>query len=397
MKRILRIYLISEIISPFILGLLAFTFILLTARILKLIEMVVTRGVPFLQIAKLFALIIPTFLEMTLPMALLLGILLGLGRLSHDQEILALKATGVSPTQILLPIGAIALLISLVTLVITLALRPAANLALKKELYNIAKSRVSTALKEKVFNDAFPNILIYAEEIIPPGNTLQGVLIVDRRNPQRESVIFAKVALILSDEETKSLSLKLFDGVIYDRGKKSLGFSQTHFNTYDFRMDPEEFFSPAQKRERGPEEMSLRRLAKTIQLKREQGIRPTAELIEVHQRLSFSFAPLVFGLLGVALVMVPSRTRASRSWGVAFSLSWLMVYYALLSTGRAMADREIVPAALALWLPNMVVGLIAIHLFKKALKESPLLIQTKSEDLFFYLKRRLANHRGRAL
>ncbi len=396
MKQILRSYVIFEVIPRLILGRVAFTFILLTTRILKLIEMVVTRGVPFLEIAKLFTLIIPTFLEMTLPMALLLGILLGLGRLSHDQEILAFKATGVSPTQILLPIGAVALLISLITLAITLTIRPAANLALQRELYNIAKTRVSTALKEKIFNDVFPNILIYAEEIIPPGNTCQGVLIVDRRNPQRESVIFAKVALIVSDEETKSLSLKLFDGVIYEGGKKGPGFSQTHFNTYDFRMDPEELFAPAQKRERGPEEMSLRRLIKTIRLKRERGIRPIPELIELHQRIAFSFAPLIFGLLGVALVMVPTRTRASRSWGVAFSLCWLLVYYALLSTGRTMGEREILPVALALWLPNMVVGLIATHLFRKALKETPLLLQTKLEDLFFYLKRRVADHRGRA-
>ncbi len=397
MKHILRSYVVLEIVPPLILGLLAFTFILLTARILKLIEMVVTRGVPFHEIAKIFALIIPTFLEMTLPMALLLGILLGLGRLSHDQEILAFKATGVSPLQILLPVGALALLISLITLAITVGIRPAANLALQRELYNIAKSRVSTALKEKIFNDDFPNILIYADEIIPPGNTSQGLLIVDRRNPRRENVIFAKVALIVSDEETKSLSLKLFDGVIYERGRKGSGFSQTHFNTYDFRMDPEELFSAAQKRERGPEEMSLGRLIRTITRKREQGIKPTAELIELHQRISFSFAPLVFGLLGVALVMIPRRTRASRSWGVAFSLSWLLVYYVFLSIGKSIAERDILPPVLALWLPNAVVGLIAIHLFRKALKETPLLLQTKLEDLFLCLKRRFADHRGKAV
>ncbi len=397
MKRIVRSYVIFEVIPPLILGLLAFTFILLTARILKLIEMVVSRGVPFLEIAKLFGLIVPTFLEMTLPMALLLGILLGLGRLSHDQEILAFKATGISPAQILLPIGAVAFLISLITLAITLAVRPAANLALQKELYNIAKSRVSTALKEKIFNDDFPNILIYAEEIVPPGNTCQGVLIVDRRNPQRENVIFSKVALILSDEETKSLSLKLFEGVIYERGKKGSGLSQTHFNTYDLRMNPEELFASAQKRERGPEEMSLSRLMKAIRVKRERGIRPVPELLELHQRIAFSFAPLIFGLLGVALVMVPTRTRASRSWGVAFSLCWLLVYYALLSTGRTMGEREILPPVLALWLPNVVVGLIAIHLFRKALNETPLLIQTRLEDFFSYLKRRIADHQGGAL
>ena len=392
MKRTLTGYIVSEILPPFLLGLSAFTIILLIARILKLVELVVTRGVPFLEIGKLFALILPTFLEMTVPMALLLGIFLGLGRLSSDHELLALKASGISPIQVLLPIGTVALFISLITLLLTTMVRPAANLALKRELFNIAKNRVGTALREKVFNDDFPQILIYVEEVIPPGDASQGVLIVDRRNPAREDVIFAKVALILSDEESKSISLKLFDGTVYEREKKRPSFSQTRFNTYDFKLDPEEAFGPIRKKERGPKEMSLRRLGKAIQLKEEQGLKPTAELIELHQRFSFAFAPLVLSLLGVALVMIPTRSRAGRSWGFALCLSWLLVYYGLLSIGKALGERDILPAALALWLPNTVVGLIAIRLFGKALKESPLLIQNKLEDLSSYLNRRLANY-----
>lgn len=392
MKRTLTAYIISEVLPPFLLGLAAFTLMLLVARILRLVELVVTRGVPFLQIGKLFALILPTFLEMTVPMALLLGIFLGLGRLSGDHELLALKASGISPTQILLPIGTIALFISLITLLLTTLVRPAANLALKKELYNIAKNHVGTALREKVFNDDFPQVLIYVEDVVPPGDTSQGVLIVDRRNPARENIIFGKVALILSDEESKTINLKLFDGAIYEREKKRPSFSQTRFNTYDFKLDLEEAFSPIRKKERGPKEMSLRRLGKAIQLKEEQGLSPTAERIELHQRFSFAFAPLVLSLLGVSLVLVPTRSRASRSWGFTLCLSWLLVYYGLLSMGKALGERDILPPALALWIPNIVVGLIAIRLFQKALKESPLLIQSKLEDFSLYLNRRIAHY-----
>lgn len=392
MKRTLTAYIISEVLPPFLLGLAAFTLMLLVARILRLVELVVTRGVPFLQIGKLFALILPTFLEMTVPMALLLGIFLGLGRLSGDHELLALKASGISPTQILLPIGTIALFISLITLLLTTLVRPAANLALKKELYNIAKNHVGTALREKVFNDDFPQVLIYVEDVVPPGDTSQGVLIVDRRNQARENIIFGKVALILSDEESKTINLKLFDGAIYEREKKRSSFSQTRFNTYDFKLDLEEAFSPIRKKERGPKEMSLKRLGKAIQLKEEQGLSPTAERIELHQRFSFAFAPLVLSLLGVSLVLVPTRSRASRSWGFTLCLSWLLVYYGLLSMGKALGERDILPPVLALWIPNIVVGLIAIRLFRKALKESPLLIQSKLEDFFLYLNRRIAHY-----
>ncbi|MGH7767455.1 MAG: LptF/LptG family permease, partial [Candidatus Binatia bacterium] len=199
---------------------MAFTLILLVGRILKLVELVVNRGVPILEIGKLFALVLPTFLEMTVPMALLLGIFLGLGRLSSDHEILALKASGISPVQILLPVAVIALLVSLLTLLITTQIRPGANAALRTALYDIAKNRVASGLKEKVFNDEFSKVLIYIEELVPPGETAKGVLIVDRRKVDREQDIFGKVAFIFSDEETQTINFKLFEGTVYERQQK---------------------------------------------------------------------------------------------------------------------------------------------------------------------------------
>ncbi len=390
MRRILSIYLISEILPPFLIGLLAFTVILFTARMLKLVELVVTRGLPLLKIGKLFTLILPTFLEMTVPMALLLGILLGLGRLSSDQETTALKASGISPFQILLPIGMLALFISLLSLLITTLVRPVANRTLNKELYNIAKGHVVTALREKVFNDNFPDVLIYVEEVVPPGNASQGILIVDRRDPDRENVIFGKVALFLTDEESRTLNLKIFDGIIHEREKTTPNFSQTHFNVYNIKLDLEEAFSLMRKKERRPKEMSLQQLGRTIRSKEAKGIKPTPEVMELHQRFSFAFAPLVFGLLGVSLAIMPTPSRTGRSWGLASCLFWLLVYYGLLSIGKALGEREIIFPVIALWLPNLVLVLIAAYFFRKAVQESPPLIHGRLGKIFSSMTRRLA-------
>lgn len=380
-RRILARYLVSEILPPFFVGLLAFTFILLIGRMIKLIELVVTRGIPLLQIAKLFSLILPTFLEMTVPMAFLLAILLGLGRMSNDQELLAMKASGVSPTQILWPTMMIALVIALATFAFTLFARPAANFALKKELYNIAKSRIGTALKEKVFNDDFPKILIYVEEIVPPGNTAQGVLIVDNRDKSREDIILGKVARITTDEETNSLGLRLFDGSIYEREKTRAGFSQTRFNIYDFKLDLDELVGPVRQRESGPKEMPLTDLLKAITAKQSRGANTSSERMELHQRISFGFVPLIFCLLGVSLTLLPRTSRANRSWGFMLCIFWLMVYYALLSLGKALGDKEIINPILATWLPNLVVGGIGIHFFRHAQREAPLFLPRVFENV----------------
>jgi lipopolysaccharide export system permease protein len=388
-RRTLARYLISEILPPFFFGLLAFTFVLLIARILKLIELVVTRGVPLLQIAKLLSLILPTFLELTVPMAFLLAILLGLGRLSHDQEILALKASGVSPLRILWPLAHLALIIAAITLLLTMVARPAANQALKKELYNIAKSRIGTALKEKVFNDDFPKILIYVEEIIPPGNTAQGVLIVDKRDPQRDDIILGKVAIISTDEQTNTLGLRLFDGSIYEREKKRPGFSQTRFNIYDFKLDLDDLVGPVKKKDSGPKEVSLNHLIATIHQKEDSGVKAIPERMELQQRFSFAFVPLIFCLLGVSLILLPRSARAGRSWGFLLCLFWLLTYYGLLSLGRALGDKGLLHPVPALWLPNLVVGGIAVHLFTKALRESPLQLLTKLDAAFAWTGQRV--------
>lgn len=371
-RRIIFSYLVSEILPPFFVGLLAFTIILLVGRMLKLVELVVTRGVPLLQIAKLFSLILPTFLEMTVPMAFLLAILLGLGRMSNDQELLAMKASGVSPTQILWPAMAIALIIATATLALTVFARPAANFALKKELYNIAKSRIGTAIKEKVFNDDFPKILIYVEEIIPPGNTAQGVLIVDKRENSREDIILSKVARITTDEETNTLGLRLFDGSIYEREQGRTGFSQTRFNIYDFKLDLDELVGPVRQKESGPKELPLFDLLDSIEEKQSRGNSAIEERMELHQRISFGFVPLIFCLLGVSLTLLPRASRANRSWGFMLCIFWLMAYYALLSLGKALGDKNILHPIPAVWLPNVIVAGIGMHFFRQALREAPL-------------------------
>ena len=292
--------------------------------------------------------------------------------MSSDQELLAMKASGISAAQILWPVAALASVIALITFFLTMFARPVANFALKKELYNIAKNRVGTALKEKVFNDDFPKILIYVEEIVPPGNTAQGVLIVDKRDPIREDIILGKVARISTEEETNTLGLRLFDGSIYEREKNRPGFSQTRFNIYDFKLDLDDLIGPIQQKESGPKEMTISELLSSIEKKQREGAKTIAERMELHQRISFGFAPLLFCLLGVALTLVPRSSRANRSWGFMLCLFWLVAYYALLSLGKALGDKNILHPIPALWLPNVVVGAIGAHFFRHALRESPL-------------------------
>src|SRR2546427_10446330 len=120
----LRRYFLWEVTVPFLFGIGVFTFILLIARMLKLVELVVNRGVSPLEIGKLFAYILPTFLEVTVPMALLLAVLLAVGRLSADSEIVALRSSGISLYQMMVPIAFFIFLAYLLNTALAIYARP---------------------------------------------------------------------------------------------------------------------------------------------------------------------------------------------------------------------------------------------------------------------------------
>ena len=369
MHRTLSFYVAGRIVPPFLVSLLAFTLVFLTGHMLRLTELVVSRGAPVGRVAGLFVLVLPTLLETTLPMAFLLGILHGCGRLSRNGETLAFEACGVGPFHFLAPVALVALPVALLTLGLSLFVRPAANLAMKEEVHAAARSGAGALLKEKVFNDLVPDVLIYVDEVVPPGNSFRRVLIVDQRDGAAENFIIGKAALLLSDGESDSLGLRLFDGAVHERRRS--GFSQTSFRTYDLRLELDRLLSPQEPGARRPEEMPLPLLREAIRSKSARGLDAAPEVMEAHRRFAFPAAPLVFALLGTAIVLAPSRPSSGRSRGLLSCLAWLLAYYALLSVGAALGENGKVPPWLAPWLPNLVVGLTAAYLFARTLTETP--------------------------
>src|SRR5579859_5526541 len=113
MRRITIIdrYIVGEIVAPFALGVALLTFALVTGRLLKLTEMVVNRGVSLADVASLVGYIMPAFLELTFPMAVLLGVLMGFGRMSGDRELIAARACGISLYRLAVPVLAVALVV----------------------------------------------------------------------------------------------------------------------------------------------------------------------------------------------------------------------------------------------------------------------------------------------
>lgn len=385
-------YIFRELLVPFFLGLGVFTFILLIARILKLVEMVVNRGVPAWEIFKLFSYILPAFLEVTVPMALLLAILVGFGRMSSDSEIVAMKACGLSLYQLAKPVVIFTLLVWVVSLGLAVWVRPWGNSLLRTGLYGIAKSRASVGLRERVFNSDFPNLVIYVDEILPPGNSFRGVLISDQRDPSQPMTAFARNGMLVSNEDTSTLTLRLLDGQIEQTKLGSKNFNQTDFAVYDFNLDWASALAGLKPEAKDAKEMIVSELRQMIAEKDARGETSFVEQVELHRKFSIPFACLVFAAVGVPLGL--QSTRSARSRGFSVSLVLILAYYILMSLGEKTGERGILPPALALWLPNLVFGGLGAYLFSAAARERPAFSFEPIEQMYLALRTRIAARFG---
>lgn len=361
-------YLFLQVLGPFLGGLALFTFVLLIARILKLVELVVNRGVPTLEILLLFSYILPAFLEVTVPMALLLACLMACGRLSADSEIVALRASGLSLYQIARPFAAFAALVCIVSLALSLYARPWGNEALRTGIFELARARASVGLKQHVFNDEFQGLVIYVEEIEPPGNELRRILISDRRRDGEDNTVVARRGHLLADESAQSINLRLYDGFIFTN-KAAGEFDKTDFTVYDVSLDLGHTLGAVEQRERDPSEIGTEELRARIAELDRRGATAAAERVELARRFSIPFASLVFALIGIPLGLQP--VRAVRSRGLAISLGIILAYYLMLTTAEALGRQGRVPPTLALWLPNLALGALGLFFFHRAAREFP--------------------------
>src|SRR5687767_3017041 len=152
MGRIIDRYVLRELVVPFAMGIGVFTFFLVIDRIYHLTELVITKGVPFLLVVSLLGYMLPSFLTLTFPMALLVAVLLVGGRLNTDMEVTALKASGVSPLRLLRPFVLAGVGVTLVCAALTLYVVPPTNTAFQRQLFHILQSRAATGIKERIFS-----------------------------------------------------------------------------------------------------------------------------------------------------------------------------------------------------------------------------------------------------
>jgi len=367
MRKIINRYIFQEIAFPFLIILGILTFVLLMGKILQIMDLVINKGVSPFSIVKIIFFLMPSFLLFAIPIALLISILIAMGRLSADNELTALKTSGISLLQILYPVALASLIAFGFTLLISYFVVPASNFATKRLLFDIVRQNATIGIKEKVFNSDFKDFLIYADKVPIDKNYLEGVIVSDHRIIHEQNTILAKRAYLISDPESLTVKLKLEDGSIHTVSSDLKNYRKVNFASYDIYLNLAGAFASYNESSKSSTEMTMTELLKKM---KEPGIDAAAvrELsIEVHKKFSIPLSCLFFGLIGLPLGIRSHRSVKSR--GFAVGLVVVCVYYLLRVGGEALVETGLLPALIGVWAPNIFFAVLGILLFYAANRE----------------------------
>lgn len=377
--KILHKYILRQISSVFLICLVVFTFVLFIGNMLRIMEMM-AKGIGMIVIFKFLILLVPFMLSYSIPVSILTSVLLIFARLSADNEITAIRASGINLKYIFRPlIVYTAVLISL-CYVINDRLRPNAIFFGRRLLLEIGMQEPIIRITSGRFNEVFPNYVVYVGQ--KRGRIFERVVVYKFEKDELNSVITAESGQLLS--EGKGLVvLRLNKGVIEEiprEGQDTGKINRMNFETYNIEFNLEEQIQDIYKLAKKEREMTNKELMDRIKNLRyslshtaykqlipklEQEI--SAIKTRVHNRLAMSFSCLVFILVGIPLGIKTHRKETSIGAGI--SLMLVSFYYFLMTLGEAFQDKPGFYPWLLMWIPNSILLVIGVVLIYRLLKK----------------------------
>jgi lipopolysaccharide export system permease protein len=312
-----------------------------------------------------------TFLPSILPIAFLIGVMVGFGRLSADSELVALKAGGLSIFRLTAPVIVASVIVTALSLALSLSWAPRADRRQGEILVRIANRKIVKALQPGMFNSDFFNLLLFVEEKDPVTDRLKNVFIYDERDEAAPLIIVAKAGEIISahssTESGAAAVMRLFNGNIHRTGSQSEKYQKIDFGEYRVYLDMP---GTAESARIKPRNMTLEMILKKAEdLKASPSSRKRqnerlAILSELWKRLAIGLSPMVFGILGVGFGTL--RTRAVRASAALISFTLVLIYYFMLIATQDLGIRGALPPALALNLANLLFAAVAWRTLKSA-------------------------------
>jgi LPS export ABC transporter permease LptG/LPS export ABC transporter permease LptF len=358
-------YVIREALPPFVLSLLIFTFILELPPVMEELEKLVAKGVPWHTAGYIILLLTPQALGLTIPMALLVGLLIGLGRMSTDREAVALLACGVSPYRLLRPVLVLAGVATAATMFVMIEAIPDSNQRYRVVVFDLISKKVESEVKPGVFYEEFADWALFPQQEAGPGQVgWKNLLVANSTKPEAIELILAKNGRIDLDASARTVQLVLYDGSTYSTGEngeaKTLRFVKEHI----VKLNPQSIF-PNLELPRGVTEKTIADLKKDIAEKNRKAAAARTEeerrafsthneIMAMHTKFSIPVACLVFALIALALGLTVARD--GKLGGFVVGIGVIFSYYVAMFLAESMAKGHRIPAEWARWVPNILLG-----------------------------------------
>jgi lipopolysaccharide export system permease protein len=386
--RTLDRYILREMIPPFFMTMAVLLLVLFLQKLFRLADLVVSKNAALADTAKVLLFVIPSFLVITLPMALLVATLTTFATLSADSEITAMKASRVSLYRMIRPVFLFSIIVFCATAATSLVLVPGANSALKAHVFNMVKSSAMVGIEPGVFSTTFDGMVMYVEKM-DSLDRLEGVFIADERSAKQPYTIIAKRGKLVADARNLSVTLALDDGTIHLPPRDETTYDLMRFNTARLYLDINSSLSRKGPPGKGFEDLSSRELLQDIRKTRNEGKPAHAQETELNKRLSIPFACFLFGLIGAPLGI--RRSRSGKSAGIAIALLVFLLYYVILASATNLAETGTVSAYRAFWVPNALMAVVALVYVLKKGQEINFSILDSLVFFYYQTKVRLMN------
>ncbi len=354
-------YILRETFLHTCLGLIIFTLVLVASNTLRILEQLLTAGIALGDLARVVALILPSYMAYAIPTSLLFGVLITFGRLSADAEIVAIRASGVSVVRLLPPVLLLGAVASLITGYLLFDLEPRSRIAMKQLVRKMASS--VRLVEPGRFRDLGSHVL-YVHEQGDGTCPLRGLLIGDFSDENRRTYISASCGSIESREEEDGIALKLSDGSIHFSDASPGRYRRIRFGTMEATLDVSAYLDLRKK----ARDFTLAELL-TLDAQLARGESPdfrggTREVVltQIHRRLAFPLASILLAIVSVPLGIRP--LRSGKSAGALTAIGLMGLYWLLFTAGEIAGEEAIVPAWLGVWTPNLLVaslGALLLH------------------------------------
>jgi len=352
--RILRNYFLKEFIGPLFMALAALTFVMLLGNLVKIAELVINKGVDIYSVSKLFLFMMPYLVTYTLPISTLVAVLISLGRLSGDNEIIAIRASGINLFSLVLPLLIVSLILSLLLLILNDRVIPYAHFATRRTLVEVGMKNPTAALEQGVFINSFQKYILFIYRI--EENKLTNIRIYEPQENRPTRTIVAKKGEFIAIPERNCIKLKLMNGTADEPDPENPGsFFKLNFKTYFMTLNLEQGIDK-DKIGKKPKDMTIQELKNEIAKLKNEGIDPAPLVTEINEKITLAFSPLIFILLGVPLAIITRRREKSINLGIAFLV--VGIYYLMFIATEALSLQGYLKPEIAMWIPNAVLGAI---------------------------------------